>query len=98
MEDDYTKERDRKHEEFMRDHTKKVRILEDLQVLHEVMNRYAELSNGWTRDSLVVEREMNVSKQEVLRRMNNKTDKRFIAILFISLIVNILLTFFLIFR
>lgn len=96
--DPYAQERELKHKEFLQEHSRKVKILDNLQVLHEVMNRYAELSHGWTRDSLVVEREMNVSKQEVLYRMEKKSSKGLLTILFISLVLNAILLYLLLFR
>lgn len=90
--DPYAEERELKHKEFLEEHGQKIKILDNLQVLHEVMNRYAELSHGWTRDSLVVEREMNVSKQEVLRRMEKKSSKGLFITLFISLVLNVVLS------
>ncbi|BBM82837.1 hypothetical protein [Candidatus Uabimicrobium amorphum] len=96
--DPYAEDRELKHKEFIREHSKKVKSLDNLQVLHEVMNRYAELSQGWTRDSLVVEREMNVSKEEVLRRMEKKSNAGLWSVLSVSFIVNVVLGCLLLFR
>ncbi|WP_372369809.1 hypothetical protein [Candidatus Uabimicrobium sp. HlEnr_7] len=96
MNNDDEKERKHRHEEFVKEHSKKVQLLENLQVLHEVMNRYAELSQGWTRDSLMVEREMNVSKEEVLRRMEKKHNRGLSVSLTISVILNLVLIYLLI--
>ena len=96
--DPYAEERELKHKEFLEEHSQKIRILDNLQVLHEVMNRYAELSHGWTRDSLVVEREMNVSKEEVLRRMTKKNNSVLWTILSISLVLNLVFSYLLFVR
>lgn len=60
---------EKKIQAALKEYKKMVESLDNERLLTELVNKYSESCDGWTRSKLIVEEEWQTAKREALRRM-----------------------------